>query len=193
MRTLRPEPVCRLRSGPDGFGGPVACHPHISQDLQRRGRGDNCLLTTAKRSHSCAQGIGVCEIARRLQRAPSTISRELRRNAATRSGSFDCCATTAQWHPDRAARRPKGPKLASNDALRQYVQQRLSRQISDPGGADISAPQVAWSGRNPGRRKPRNWAMAWSPEQTARRLPLDFPEDQSMRISHEAIYHTSRH
>jgi IS30 family transposase len=32
------------------------------------------------------------------------------------------------------------------------------------------------------------WAMAWSPEQIARRLPLDFPADDSMRISHEAIY-----
>jgi IS30 family transposase len=30
--------------------------------------------------------------------------------------------------------------------------------------------------------------MAWSPEQIARRLPLDFPDDDSMRISHEAIY-----
>jgi IS30 family transposase len=30
--------------------------------------------------------------------------------------------------------------------------------------------------------------MAWSPEQIARRLPFDFPADDSMRISHEAIY-----
>jgi len=30
--------------------------------------------------------------------------------------------------------------------------------------------------------------LAWSPEQIARRLPLDFPVDKSMRISHEAIY-----
>ena len=29
---------------------------------------------------------------------------------------------------------------------------------------------------------------AWSPEQIAKRLPIDFPEDKSMRISHEAIY-----
>ena len=28
----------------------------------------------------------------------------------------------------------------------------------------------------------------WSPEQIARRLPIDFPEDETMRISHEAIY-----
>jgi hypothetical protein len=35
-----------------------------------------------------AQGLGVREIARRLARAPSTISREVRRNAATRSGGL---------------------------------------------------------------------------------------------------------
>ena len=29
---------------------------------------------------------------------------------------------------------------------------------------------------------------AWSPEQIANRLPIDFPDDGSMRISHEAIY-----
>ena len=29
---------------------------------------------------------------------------------------------------------------------------------------------------------------AWSPEQIARRLPIDFPDDNRMRISHEAIY-----
>jgi hypothetical protein len=52
-----------------------------------------------------AQGHGVREIARRLARAPSTISRELRRNAATRAGGFEYRGTTAQWHADRAARR----------------------------------------------------------------------------------------
>ena len=59
-----------------------------------------------------AQGHGVREIARRLTRAPSTISRELRRNTATRSGGLDYRATTAQWHADRSARRPKPAKLA---------------------------------------------------------------------------------
>lgn len=59
-----------------------------------------------------AQEFGVREIARRLGRSPSTISRELRRNAATRGGVFEYRATTAQWHADRRAKRPKLAKLA---------------------------------------------------------------------------------
>src|SRR3954454_21138386 len=62
-----------------------------------------------------AQRHGVREIARRLARAPSTISRELRRNAATRSGGLAYRATPAQWHADRSARRPKPAKLAINE------------------------------------------------------------------------------
>jgi hypothetical protein len=42
----------------------------------------------------------------------------LRRNAATRGGRLEYRATTAQWHADRRARRPKRTKLATNDALR---------------------------------------------------------------------------
>jgi IS30 family transposase len=57
-----------------------------------------------------AQGQGVREVARRLGRAASTISRELRRNAATRGGGLDYRATAAQWHAERAARRPKPAK-----------------------------------------------------------------------------------
>ena len=54
-----------------------------------------------------ARGCGVREIARSIGRSPSTISRELRRNAATRSGALEYRATTAQWHADGSAKRPK--------------------------------------------------------------------------------------
>jgi IS30 family transposase len=47
---------------------------------------------------------------------------------------------------------------------------------------------VSWSGRRHGQRKARRWSTAWSPEQIARRLAIDFPNDETMRISHEAIY-----
>lgn len=43
-----------------------------------------------------AQGVGVRETARRLGRDPSTVSRELRRNAATRAGKLDYRASVAQ-------------------------------------------------------------------------------------------------
>src|SRR5450759_339245 len=73
-----------------------------------------------------AQGHGVREIARQLGRSPSTISRELRRNAGVRTGRLDYRALTAQWHADRSARRPKPAKLAVNEPLRAYVQDRMS-------------------------------------------------------------------
>jgi IS30 family transposase len=135
-----------------------------------------------------ARGCGVREIARRLNRAASTISRELRRNAATRGGSLEYRATTAQWHADRRARRPKAAKLAVHEPLRQYVQDRLAGTIAGPDGAAVPGPDVRWIGRRHGRRADRRWARSWSPEQIASRLPLDFPDDESMRVSHEAIY-----
>ncbi len=135
-----------------------------------------------------AQGQGIREIARRLGRAASTISRELRRNAATRGGGLEYRASTAQWHAERAARRPKRAKLATNAALRTYVQERLSGAVATPGGAAVVGPAVAWKGRRHGPRQARRWAKAWSPEQISRRLRRDFPGDETMRISHEAIY-----
>jgi IS30 family transposase len=131
---------------------------------------------------------GVRAIARRLGRSPSTISRELRRNAATRGGGLDYRASTAQWHAQRRARRPKTAKLAANDRLRQYVQDRLAGNVTAPDGSQVAGPQVRWIGRRHGRRKDRRWATSWSPEQIAGRLRVDFPHDGSMRISHEAIY-----
>jgi IS30 family transposase len=135
-----------------------------------------------------ASGSGVRAIARRLHRAPSTISRELRRNAATRGGNLDYRALTAQWHADRRARRPKLAKLAVNETLRQYVQDRLAGSVTKLDGTLLAGPDVRWIGRRHGRRQDWRWAASWSPEQVAHRLQLDFPDDPSMRISHEAIY-----
>jgi IS30 family transposase len=135
-----------------------------------------------------AKGCGVREIARQTNRSPSTISRELRRNAATRSGSSGYRAINAQWHADRRARRPKVAKLAANEKLCHYVQDRLSGLITRPDGTEVPGPTVRFIGRRHGRRQDRRWGKAWSPEQISNRLRFDFPDDGTMRISHEAIY-----
>jgi IS30 family transposase len=135
-----------------------------------------------------AQQFGVREIARKLGRSPSTISRELRRNAATRGGKLEYRASIAQWKAERQARRPKTAKLAEHYQLHQYVQARLAGEVAAPDGTSVRGPEVRWAGRRHGRRQDRRWATAWSPEQIANRLPIDFPDDESMRISHETIY-----
>lgn len=136
-----------------------------------------------------ATGVGVRAIARALGRSPSTISRELRRNAATRGGKLDYRASVAQWKAELFARRPKVAKLVANPRLREYVQERLSGQIRRPDGRVAPGPQPPrWTGQNKPHRKDRAWVLGWSPEQIANRIKLDFPDDDSMRISHEAIY-----
>lgn len=134
------------------------------------------------------QGFSGREIGRRLGRPACTISRELRRNAATGSGGLEYRASTAQWHAERSARRPKAAKLAQNSTLRVYVEERLAGTVAAPDGAVVAGPAVPWNGRRHGQRKARRWSRAWSPEQIARRLVIDFPNDEDMRISHEAIY-----
>ncbi|SFU01226.1 Transposase and inactivated derivatives, IS30 family [Geodermatophilus amargosae] len=135
-----------------------------------------------------AQNVSIREIARRLNRVPSTISREVRRNASTRTYHLAYKASTAQWHAERRARRPKTAKLVANDRLRSYVQDRLAGAIRAYDGQQFGPEGPAWKGRNKPHRSDRRWVQAWSPEQIARRLPVEFPDDESMRISHEAIY-----
>jgi IS30 family transposase len=159
---------------------PITLHPLSGRYLSFSEREDIAILR--------AQDLGVREIARRVGRSPSTISRELRRNASTRSYSVPYRATTAQWHAERRASRPKVSKLAANDTLREYVQDRLAGSIARPAGELVPGPEVRFIGRRHGRRADRRWAKSWSPEQISNRLRVDFPHDESMRISHEAIY-----
>ena len=147
-----------------------------------------CLSEREEIAILTAKGCGVREIARQVGRSPSTISRELRRNAATRPDRSGYRAVTAQWHADRRAKRPKVAKLAKNERLREYVQDRLSGLITRPDGTEVAGPTVRFIGRRHGRRQDRRWAKSWSPEQISNRLRIDFPDDESMRISHEAIY-----
>jgi transposase, IS30 family len=103
-----------------------------------------------------AAGMRPAEIARRLGRHRSTITRELARNATMRGPKGSYGAVNAQSKADDRARRPKASKLGTNLRLRREVQDRL--------GEDHS------------------------PEQIARRLREDFPDDAEMRVSHETIY-----
>ncbi|WP_226367080.1 IS30 family transposase [Pseudonocardia sp. ICBG162] len=136
-----------------------------------------------------AKNKGVREIGRAIRRDPGTVSRELRRNAATRGGKPEYRALVAQWKAQQAAKRPKTAKLVINERLREYVQQRLAGSVRRPDGSVVVGPQPpAWKGLNKPHRQDRRWATAWSPEQVSHRLKVDFPDDESMRISHEAIY-----
>jgi IS30 family transposase len=175
------SPAVGVRWFREGGGMPsVSRAPLSGRYLSFREREEIAILN--------ARGGGVREIARRVGRSASTISRELRRNAATRGGGLEYRATTAQWHADRRARRPKAAKLAANPRLREYVQDRLAGVIATAEGTAVPGPEVRWIGRRHGRRQDRRWASSWSPEQIANRLRVEFPDDASMRISHEAIY-----
>jgi transposase, IS30 family len=105
-----------------------------------------------------AARLGVREIAERVGRAPSTISRELNRVPGNPNDRHRRVyrASTAQDDADVKARRPKEAKLATNLALRREVQARLEENHS--------------------------------PEQVAARLRDDFPDDPEMWVSHETIY-----
>lgn len=136
-----------------------------------------------------AQGREVRDIARQLGRAPSTISRELRRNAATRGGRLDYRASVAQWHADRAARRPKASKLAATTG---YAS--MSRTGSPAWSRPRTAPRsqgrrAAGSLDRSAARTPQGPPLgrSWSPEQIAHRLKVDFSGDETMGISREAI------
>lgn len=135
-----------------------------------------------------AQKVGVREMARRLGRAPSTVSREVRRNASTRTFRLEYRASVAQWHAERRGRRPRGSKLAENERLQAWVQDRLSGVVRLPDGTVVGPQAPKFQGKNKPHRGDRQWVSAWSPEQIAKRLPQEFPDDETMRISHEAIY-----
>ena len=125
------------------------------------------------------------EVARRLGRVASTISRRLRRNA---------CPTAASRIVRRQRNAPSALLAAqSRPACAQRGVKNLCRgtvvwrrcgsergSCSRPGRVLEKPSARTW--------KDRRWASAWSPEQIARRLPVDFADDATMRISHEAIY-----
>ena len=120
-------------------------------------RGVICRSSSGRRSPFCTRRMLVWrEIARQLGRAPSTISRELERNAGTRSYTKTYRASTAQWHCERRARRPKTSKLAANERLRGYVQAKLAGEGEGP------PPRPDWRKRWRGGKWADHWQGRWS-------------------------------
>jgi hypothetical protein len=98
--------------------------PRRGRDLQGR------YLSFSEREEIAlgrAAGESVRCIARRLGRSPSTVSRELARNA-DRRGEYR--ATTAHAQAWERASRPKPAKLVVNGRLRELVQQDLQHKYS---------------------------------------------------------------
>jgi IS30 family transposase len=112
-------------------------------------------LSAAEReeiSRGLKAGCSMREIARHLKRAPSSISREVRRHGGL--GFYR--AFNADERAWRRACRPKRCLLAGNEELRQLVTQKL--------------------------------LIDWSPQQISGWLKQAYPDDETMRVSHETIY-----
>ena len=139
----RPHPTIRKLLLPSGGITPIA---------RRRSR---LALTLAERediSRGIASGSSIREIASRLERAVSTISREVSRHG----GRPAYRAHDADRQAWVSALRPKRCLLAVNRKLRDIVASRL--------------------------------ILDWSPEQISGWLRSQYPDDESMRVSHETIY-----
>ncbi|MDI3424369.1 IS30 family transposase [Streptomyces luteolus] len=98
-------------------------------------------------------------IAAELQRSPSTISREIRRNGVPLRGDARRWAYrphAAQSRADARRPRPKPGKIGQNPELRDFVQDHLGRR--------------------------------WSPEQICQALQARFPDRPEMHVVHETIY-----
>ena len=130
--------------------------------------------------------------------------REIARRLGRRSVDDLAGAAPQRGHPRGAARlsgigravegrtagsRPKAAKLATHDAAARVRAGAAGRHGHRPDGTPVPGPRrrVGTAG-NTARRQDRRWATSWSPEQISNRLRVDFPDDESMRISHEAIY-----
>lgn len=126
----------------------------IPPRTRRRSRRVFGLWEREEISRGLSAGESMRSIARRLGRAASSVSREIRRHGG-RQWYRAARADTRAW--DRA-RRPKRCRLATHPRLREQVAQWLRLQ--------------------------------WSPEQISRALVTHYPDDDSMRVSHETLYRT---
>jgi IS30 family transposase len=103
-------------------------------------------------SRGIASGVSIREIARGLQRAASTVSREVARHG----GRPLYRASEADQQAWESALRPTVCLLANHETLRTIVASKL--------------------------------ILDWSPEQISKWLKVHYPNNESMRVSHETIY-----
>ena len=149
-------------------------------------------LPSGKRSRCYAPRTAGCE--RSPDRSDAVRQRFSGSCAATPrlgAGSFEYRALVAQWKAQQAAKRPKTAKLVTNVELRGYGQDRLAGVVRRPDGTIVAgSTPPPWIGpkQTAPHRADRRWSVAWSPEQISQRLTVYFLDDESMSISHEAIY-----
>ena len=103
-------------------------------------------------SRGIASGSSIRKIAQLLERAVSTVSREVRRHG----GRSEYRAHEADAQAWKSALRPKPCLLAIHEKLQEVVASQLM--------------------------------LDWSPEQISGWLKTQYPNDESMRVSHETIY-----
>jgi IS30 family transposase len=108
----------------------VRCFVASTGGVRRPARRRDARHLTAAEREEISRGVAAGEscraLARRLGRAPSTISRELARNGGRRRYR----ARTADAAADRRAERPKRCKLSQNERLRAEVERGLRRRWS---------------------------------------------------------------
>ena len=115
-----------LRRAPESVRRVVVAEGGVAPKPRRRSR---LALTTAEReeiSRGLARGLSLRGLARALNRAPSTLSREIRRN----QGRGGYRASRAEHRAWCQSCRPKPYRLASSPALRRMVARKLAVQWS---------------------------------------------------------------
>ena len=137
---------------PGSIYGILQLNGGITPPKRRRSRLALTLLEREEISRGLAANFSFRQIARILDRSPSTVSREINRHGGRKHYRAVLADERAWDH----ARRPKNCKLEQEPLLRKIVIEKLSLQ--------------------------------WSPEQISGWLKCEYPQDKSMRISHETIY-----